>query len=121
MISMQITGVFLLFYSIMTFKGLLGYEKAWSGIDPEQQNGGVIVTESAHGWIRHPMMTGLMFSIIPSPLHEYTLSRAVFVGGLCLYVLIAVVFFEEPDLKKKVKGYEKYAEKVRYRFFPGLI
>lgn len=123
MLSIQGFGVAGLLYAMATFKGLTGYEKVVYNYDVEKasEEGGILVADSLHGLVRHPMQGGVMLALIPSPFFPYTVGRLVFVLGISLYAMFAVIFLEEPDLERKLRGYKNYKKQVTHRFFPGIF
>ena len=47
---------------------------------------------------RHPMMTGFFFVIFITPM--MTINHLFFAVCVTIYILVAVKFYEEPDLRK---------------------
>ena len=61
--------------------------------------------------VRHPIMTGFFVLFFGVP--TMTANHFFFSVSCTLYIVLAVVFLEEPDLRNQHgKAYEKYAEEV---------
>ena len=78
-----------------------------------------VVTSGPYRYVRHPMYLGniVLFLCIPLALGS---GWAVIPGSS-----IAVLFFvrtalEDQMLRGELKGYQEYAQRVRYRLFPGI-
>ncbi len=65
-------------------------------------------TRAHYGLCRHPIMTGffMLFIFIP----RMTLNHVFFSVSCIAYILIAVTFFEEPDLYETFEEYKTYAK-----------
>lgn len=78
-----------------------------------------VVDTGVYGVVRHPMYAGgiLLFVGIPLCLESYAgaLMTLVPIGTLVLRILL-----EERFLRRRLKGYEAYMKRVRYRLFPFL-
>jgi protein-S-isoprenylcysteine O-methyltransferase Ste14 len=61
--------------------------------------------------VRHPLMVGFIIAFWATP--HMTLGHLIFALATTGYIIIAVTFFEEPDLKKAIgKEYEDYQKEV---------
>lgn len=61
--------------------------------------------------VRHPIMLGYIIAFWSTPL--MTLGHLIFAVFTTLYILVAVKYFEEKDLKESIgKAYEDYQNKV---------
>ena len=79
--------------------------------------GKTIVTRWNYNLVRHPIMTGffILFSCVP----VMTVNHVFFSVACAAYILLAVTFLEEPDLRRaNPKGYETYAKKVPDAYCP---
>jgi protein-S-isoprenylcysteine O-methyltransferase Ste14 len=78
-----------------------------------------VVDTGVYGVVRHPMYAGgILFTVgIPLCLESYagTLLALVPIGTLVLRI-----FLEERFLRRKLRGYEAYMKRVRYRLIPFL-
>jgi protein-S-isoprenylcysteine O-methyltransferase Ste14 len=61
--------------------------------------------------VRHPLMVGFIIAFWATP--HMSLGHLIFALATTGYIIIAVAFFEEPDLKKAIgKEYEDYQKEV---------
>jgi protein-S-isoprenylcysteine O-methyltransferase Ste14 len=61
--------------------------------------------------VRHPLMVGFIIAFWATP--HMSLGHLIFALATTGYIIIAVTFFEEPDLKKAIgKEYEDYQKEV---------
>jgi protein-S-isoprenylcysteine O-methyltransferase Ste14 len=76
-----------------------------------------VIDTGVYAVVRHPMYTGFApFAIGPALwLESYT---AALLAIVPIAVLAVRRVFEERFLRQKLKGYESYTEKVRYRLIP---
>jgi protein-S-isoprenylcysteine O-methyltransferase Ste14 len=85
----------------------------------QEERGQRVVDTGVYSLVRHPLYAGavLLMAGLPLWLESYAaaLLAAVPMGTLVIRILV-----EERFLKQKLKGYEAYTEKVRYRLIPYL-
>jgi protein-S-isoprenylcysteine O-methyltransferase Ste14 len=78
-----------------------------------------VVDTGVYGVVRHPMYAGGILFIVGIPLWLES-----YAGALLTLVPIAAlvlrILFEERYLIRKLKGYEAYTKRVRYRLIPFL-
>jgi protein-S-isoprenylcysteine O-methyltransferase Ste14 len=78
-----------------------------------------VVATGVYSFIRHPMYTGAALLLIGAPLwlesYAAALLAIVPIGLLALRIV-----YEERFLRRELKGYDTYAEKVRRRLIPLL-
>ena len=68
-------------------------------------------TPGLYRLVRHPMMTGFLLSFWATP--TMTVGHAVFAAVMTVYIVIAVKFFEERDLKNAFgENYARYQRAV---------
>lgn len=68
-------------------------------------------TPSLYRLVRHPMMTGMVMSFWAAP--TMTQGRLLFAAAMTGYILAAVKWLEEPDLRKTLGAdYERYQREV---------
>lgn len=94
-------------------------ENAWLSRTVEVQEGQRVVDHGLYGVVRHPMYSAsvLLFLSMPLVLN----SPLSFLVMLCYLPLIAKrIRNEEKLLRKKLPGYEEYAERVKYRLIPFI-
>jgi protein-S-isoprenylcysteine O-methyltransferase Ste14 len=85
----------------------------------EIQQGQQVISAGPYSIVRHPMYLAMLLMMIFTPL-----ALGSYWGML---VSIALIFLlavraknEEELLMKELPGYREYAEKTRYRLFPGI-
>jgi protein-S-isoprenylcysteine O-methyltransferase Ste14 len=85
----------------------------------EQPNngGGDLITRWHYRYVAHPIMTGMLLNLWSTPI--MTPSRLLCAGFLSLYIIIAVIGFEEPSIRNAIGSmtYDKYLDQTP-RFFP---
>jgi protein-S-isoprenylcysteine O-methyltransferase Ste14 len=76
-----------------------------------------VIDTGVYAVVRHPMNTGFVPMVVGPALWMES-----YVAALLAIIPIAVLamrsVFEERFLKRELKGYEAYTEKVRYRLIP---
>jgi len=85
----------------------------------QEDRGHEVCTTGPYRFIRHPMYVGVIFSLIfiPLSLGSY---YALILSGLAIVLFILRTMLEDKTLQNELPGYKEYAEKVRYRLFPGI-
>jgi protein-S-isoprenylcysteine O-methyltransferase Ste14 len=83
----------------------------------QDDRGHRVIDRGPYRYVRHPMYTGLIITIICIPL----MLGAWY--GLIFSVLIGILFVirtirEDRTLCEKLEGYKEYTEKVKYRLIP---
>ena len=85
---------------------------------PKQQEGGM-ATRWHYSHVAHPIMTGMFLSFWLTPV--MTPGRLVLAMFMSLYVVIAVIRFEERTIRDELGSeYDKYLAKTP-RFFPSIF
>ena len=94
--------------------------KFFSGIVRIQEDRGhYVVSTGPYRFIRHPGYAGSLMVYLVTP---------IFLGSLWAYIptifLIGIVFLrtsmEDRTLQVELSGYKEFAQKTRYRLFPGI-
>lgn len=85
----------------------------------QEDRGHRVCTTGPYRFVRHPMYVGVILAVICIPLSLGSYY------GLILSALIIILFvirtsFEDKTLQEELPGYKDYAQKVRYRLFPGI-
>lgn len=78
-----------------------------------------VVTSGPYRCVRHPMYLGniVLFLCVPLALGSWW---AVIPGSLIAILFIVRTALEDQMLRGELKGYQQYAQRVRYRLFPGI-
>jgi protein-S-isoprenylcysteine O-methyltransferase Ste14 len=85
----------------------------------QTERGQTVVSSGPYGWIRHPGYAGSVLSYLVIPLFLDSLW-----AYLPVFFTIAVLAYrtllEDRFLQENLTGYREYAERIRYRWFPGV-
>jgi protein-S-isoprenylcysteine O-methyltransferase Ste14 len=85
----------------------------------QTDRGQQVVSSGPYRWLRHPGYTGMMLVYLVTPLildSAWAFLPAIFTLGL--YVIRTAL--EDRFLQAELAGYRDYAQRVRYRLFPGV-
>ncbi|UCC39283.1 MAG: isoprenylcysteine carboxylmethyltransferase family protein [Candidatus Aminicenantes bacterium] len=85
----------------------------------QKERGHTVCTTGPYRYVRHPMYVGVILFLFCLPL---------FLGSLYTFIpaFINIALFimrtslEDKALQEELTGYKEYAQKVRYRLFPGI-
>lgn len=85
----------------------------------QEDRGHQVCTTGPYRFVRHPMYVGVILAIvcIPLSLGSY---YALILSGLMVFLFILRTSLEDKTLQEELPGYKEYAQKVRYRLFPGI-
>ena len=85
----------------------------------QKERGHQVISTGPYAWVRHPMYAGAILFFLGTAL--LLGSWYAFAIGLALIALFGLrAVWEEDTLKAELPGYPDYAERVRYRFVPGV-
>ena len=108
---------------------LLGYaigtwalieNRFFSGVVRIQKDRGHHVVDSGpYRWVRHPGYVGVLLTSFSTPI---LLDSLWTFGVIALYTLILILrtALEDRTLQEELPGYAEYAQRTRYRLFPGI-
>ncbi|HSN93742.1 MAG TPA: isoprenylcysteine carboxylmethyltransferase family protein [Anaerolineaceae bacterium] len=85
----------------------------------QDERGHKVVSNGPYGWLRHPGYLGSLITNLGIPLlldSAWAFIPAIFFGIL----FILRTRLEDRFLQQNLPGYRDYAQKVRYRLFPGV-
>jgi len=88
-------------------------------VEIQKAKGHTVVTSGPYSLVRHPMYVGVMFMFVAIPLALGS-AYGVIPGVLLIILFVIRTFFEDRTLHKELPGYAEYAQKTRYRLFPGV-
>ena len=94
-------------------------ENAWLSRTIEVVEDQKVVDTGLYGIVRHPMYTATVFLFLTMPLILNSLPSFVIMLAY-IPLIVKRIFNEEEVLKKELKGYSEYCEKVRYRLVPFI-
>lgn len=78
-----------------------------------------VIDTGVYGIVRHPMYAGAALWMIGMSLWLESYAAVLF-ASVPIALLVVRILFEEQFLRKELKGYDTYTEKVRYRLLPYL-
>ena len=85
----------------------------------QKDRGQIVVTTGPYSHVRHPMYTGGCLYFLGTALLLGSWYGVLFVPlFVCMIAVRAVL--EERMLRERLKGYDAYMKRVRYRFIPHL-
>ena len=85
----------------------------------QTDRGHQVVTTGPYRFIRHPGYVGVLWTYFALPL--FLDSLWAFVPALLVLVFTIIrTALEDATLQKELPGYKEYAQKTRYRLFPGI-
>lgn len=85
----------------------------------QTDRGHQVVTTGPYRFIRHPGYAGVLWTYFAIPL--FLDSLWAFVPALLILVFTIIrTALEDATLHKELPGYKEYAQKTKYRLFPGI-
>jgi protein-S-isoprenylcysteine O-methyltransferase Ste14 len=78
-----------------------------------------VIDTGVYGIVRHPMYAGSVLLLVGMPLWLESYA-AVLLAGVPIGTLVLRIMVEERFLRRELKGYDAYLERVRYRLIPFL-
>lgn len=85
----------------------------------QTDRGHTVCTTGPYRWVRHPGYVGSFWSYLAMPLILDSAWGFIPVA-LLLVVTIVRTRLEDRTLQEELPGYHEYAERVKYRLFPGI-
>jgi len=102
--------VFLSTFMINHFE-LFGLKQIFENLKNKQSQSHVLQVNFFYKIVRHPIMLGFIIAFWATPL--MTVGHLVFSLATTIYIIVAVKYLEERDLRKLIgKEYEEYQKKV---------
>ena len=113
-----LTGVFFFGWSLVLFSTFLinhfevfGLKQVFDNLSNKFTENPKFKVKFLYKIVRHPIMLGYIIAFWSTPL--MTLGHLIFAVITTLYIIVAVKYFEEKDLKKSIgKAYEDYQNKI---------
>jgi protein-S-isoprenylcysteine O-methyltransferase Ste14 len=78
-----------------------------------------VVSSGPYRWVRHPGYAGALWLYLATPLFLDSV-WAFIPAVLLMAVLVIRTGLEDRTLQEELDGYREYAQRVRYRLFPGI-
>ena len=85
----------------------------------QEDRGHKVCTTGPYRFVRHPMYVGVILALICIPLSLGSY-YALILSALTIILFILRTSLEDKTLQDELSGYKEYAQKVRYRLFPGI-
>jgi protein-S-isoprenylcysteine O-methyltransferase Ste14 len=85
----------------------------------QEDRGHKVCVTGPYRFVRHPMYVGVILAIICIPLSLGSY-YALILSALMIFLFILRTSLEDQTLQEELPGYKEYAQKVRFRLFPGL-
>jgi len=85
----------------------------------QEERGHTVCTTGPYRFVRHPMYVGVILAIICIPLSLGSYYSLI-LSALMIILFILRTALEDKTLQEELSGYKEYAQKVRFRLFPGL-
>ncbi len=117
-VAMILTGVFFFGWLVVflsTFMinhfELFGLKQIFDNLKNKQPQSHVLQVNFFYKIVRHPIMLGFIIAFWATPL--MTVGHLIFTLGTTIYIIIAVKYLEEKDLRNYIgKEYEEYQKRV---------
>lgn len=78
-----------------------------------------VIDTGVYGMVRHPMYAGAVPLLVGMPLWLESYAAAL-LASVPIGVLVLRILVEEQFLRRELKGYDAYTERVQYRLIPFL-
>jgi protein-S-isoprenylcysteine O-methyltransferase Ste14 len=85
----------------------------------QTERGHVVVDTGPYRIVRHPGYSGALFVFVATPVLFGTPWTALLTAALCVALIVRTAL-EDRALRQKLRGYEDYAARTRFRLVPGL-
>ena len=106
-----------LFLTAYVFYAEVLRENTWLSRTIEVQEGQTVVSTGLYGIVRHPMYSATLLLFLSMPL--VLGSVPAFLVFLCYPAIIAKrILGEEQVLRRELKGYDEYCDRIRWRLIP---
>ena len=94
-------------------------ENTWLSRTIEVREGQTVVSTGLYGIVRHPMYSATLLLFLSMPLVLGSLPA--FLVFLCYPAIITKrILGEEQVLRRELKGYDEYCERIRWRLIPFI-
>jgi len=93
------------------------FASRWARIQVDR--GQRVIMTGPYSFVRHPMYIAIQLLVICIPLQLGSLWGLIPSALICLLFVIRACF-EDRMLLEELDGYREYANRVRYRLFPGI-
>ena len=112
-------GIGFIISLLLAFSAMLANTFLSTFVRIQDDRGHTTVSSGPYRFVRHPMYAGSLFMFwgIPLLLGSWW---ALIASGLNMIVLVVRTALEDRMLQAELPGYQEYAQKFRYRLFPGI-
>ena len=119
-ISSHVLGLLIYFLGSMLFTWSMVSNKFFSTmVRLQNERGHEVATSGPYRYVRHPGYVGFILMVLAIPFALGTL-YGLFLSGIVTILFIIRTALEDLTLKKELKGYLEYSEKVKYRLIPYI-
>lgn len=119
-VFMQIVGwIGLIVAGTLVWRTMVTNTYLSSMVRIQNDRGHKVITTGPYQFVRHPMYVGVIVCImcIPWILNSWW----AFIPGMMITLLFLIrTSLEDKTLHQELDGYKEYAQKVKYRLFPGI-
>jgi protein-S-isoprenylcysteine O-methyltransferase Ste14 len=78
-----------------------------------------IVDHGAYRWVRHPIYTAVFLMVIAGALRSFSMWNLL-LYSMAIFLFVARTLAEE-DFLRTDPSYAAYMQRVRWRWFPGVL
>lgn len=119
-LPVKLAALILILFGFVLGSWALMENRFFSGVVRIQTDRGhSVVTTGPYRFIRHPGYVGALLSYLAMPIFLDSL-WAFIPTGLLVIVIFLRTDLEDRTLQAELPGYEEYAQKTKYRLFPGI-
>lgn len=113
-------GVALLLFSMMPVTWAMAVNPYLeTTVRIQDERGHVAITSGPYRFVRHPMYVGVILFSLATPLIYGSAWAFAPAAGIAVLFVIRTAL-EDRTLRRELPGYQEYAQRTRYRLFPGL-
>jgi protein-S-isoprenylcysteine O-methyltransferase Ste14 len=88
-------------------------------VEIQEARGHKVITTGPYRFVRHPMYSGITVLLLSLPAALGSLF-ALIPAAFCIIFTIIRTGLEDKTLHEELEGYVEYAQKTKYRLFPGI-
>jgi len=85
----------------------------------QKERGHAVCISGHYQYVRHPMYAGVLLIMLCYPLSLGSLFTFI-PASIIIFLFMLRTSLEDRALQEELPGYKEYAQKVRFRLFPGV-